>query len=91
MSSHVTSCFNSHTYILLYRISQLYVLLAAQQAQVKSPQAILPCHQPRILEERKLEEWGKNTSISSLPNEIMPLLVKANEMYDEMAIEHQRH
>ena len=47
--------------------------------------------QPRILEERKLKEKGKNTSISLLRNEILVLLAKANDIYDEITNEHQRY
>ena len=44
---------------------------------------------PRILEERKLKEKGKNTSISLLRHQIMRLLERANRIYDELSAEHQ--
>ena len=44
---------------------------------------------PRMLEERKLKAKRRNTSITLLQNQIMRLLARANQIYDELSEEHR--
>jgi hypothetical protein len=42
-----------------------------------------------MLEERKLKAKRRNTSITLLRNQIMRLLARANQIYDELSEEHR--
>ena len=46
---------------------------------------------PRMMEERKSKEKRKNTSISLLQHQIMRLLERSNQIYDELSKEHRTY